>query len=139
MGVSRPSNESTKPGIVPSQAPAPIRPRQRALKLAEITKPLTPELNDSMARSAFQRVLKAERIAMLGGVAATRQKILASLATLFSGDFKNRMLFTLLIICFIIFLNAFCFHLQLWWNTSSPILALASNSLSHGFTKNTRW
>lgn len=92
--VTKTPAESTKTGIVP-QVPVPIRTRQRALKLAEITKPLTPEMNDVMARSALQRVLKAERTAMLGGVAATRQKILASLATLFSGEFKNRMLFTI--------------------------------------------
>jgi hypothetical protein len=49
-------------------------------------------MNESMARSALQRVLKAERTAMLGGVAANRQKIIASLATLFSGDFKDRKL-----------------------------------------------
>lgn len=81
-------SELAKPGVV--QPPVQIRPRQRALKLAEIAKPLTPQMNESMARSALQRVLKAERAAMLGGVAANRQKILASLATLFSGDFKDR-------------------------------------------------
>ena len=70
--------------------PAPVRPRQRALKLPEITKPMTKEMNDSMALSALRRVLKAERVAMLGGVASIRQKLLASLATLFCEDFKNR-------------------------------------------------
>lgn len=84
--------EPPKPGVAPIQPPVQIRARQRALKLAEISKPLTPQMNETMARSALQRVLKAERIAILGGVAANRQKILASLATLFSGDFKDRKL-----------------------------------------------
>lgn len=84
--------ESAKPGVASIQPAVQIRARQRALKLAEIAKPLTPQMNESMARSALQRVLKAERTAMLGGVAANRQKILASLATLFSGDFKDRKL-----------------------------------------------
>lgn len=84
--------ESAKPGVASIQPPVQIRARQRALKLAEIAKPLTPQMNESMAHSALQRVLKAERTAMLGGVAANRQKILASLATLFSGDFKDLVL-----------------------------------------------
>ena len=84
--------EKAKTGAQPPTAnvPVQVRPRQRALKLAEITKPMTPEMNDFMARSALQRVLKAERVAMLGGVASIRQKLLATLATLFSEDFKNR-------------------------------------------------
>ena len=84
--------EPAKPGMAQIQPQAQSRARQRALKLAEIAKPLTPQMNESMARSALQRVLKAERTAMLGGVAANRQKIIASLATLFSGDFKDRKL-----------------------------------------------
>ncbi|XP_046643772.1 symplekin-like [Daphnia pulicaria] len=85
----RDGDDPAKPGIAQIQPQVQIRARQRALKLAEIVKPLTPQMNESMARSALQRVLKAERTAMLGGVAANRQKILASLATLFSGDFKD--------------------------------------------------
>lgn len=88
----RDGDDPAKPGIAQIQPQVQIRARQRALKLAEIVKPLTPQMNESMARSALQRVLKAERTAMLGGVAANRQKILASLATLFSGDFKDRKL-----------------------------------------------
>ena len=82
--------ESSKTGSFPS-APASTQGRRpRALKLTEITKQLTPQANESLARSALQRVLKAERTAMLGGVAAIRQKIIASLAALFSEDFKDR-------------------------------------------------
>ena len=84
------ASEPAKPGVMPVQPPLQIRPRQKALKLSEITKPMTPQMNETMARSALQRVLKAERTAMLGGVAANRQKILASLATLFSNGFKDR-------------------------------------------------
>lgn len=43
-----------------------------------------------MSRSALQRVLRAERSAMLGGVATIRQKIISSLASLFSDDYKDR-------------------------------------------------
>lgn len=82
--------EPAKLGVLPIQPPVQIRSRPRALKLTEITKPLAPQMNETMARSALQRVLKAERSAMLGGVAAIRQKVLASLATLFSDDFKDR-------------------------------------------------
>ena len=85
----RDNDDGEKAKPVPNIA-APVRPRQRALKLAEITKPMTPEMNDSMALSALRRLPKAERVAMLGGVASIRQKLLASLATLFCEDFKNR-------------------------------------------------
>lgn len=67
----------------------PSRPRMRALTLAEITKPLSSSMNETLAKSALQRVLKSELTAMHAGVANTRQKIISYLATLFSEDFKD--------------------------------------------------
>lgn len=88
-------NEPPKPDAPPVQPVAlPVRPKQRPMKLAEMTKPLSPQANLKLAKAALGRLLKAERTAMLGGMAATRQKILASLVTLFPDDFRNRkMLF----------------------------------------------
>lgn len=79
--------EQAKPSV-PLQLPS-SRVKQRQLKLTEITKPLSPQINESIAQSAFQRILKAERTAMLAGVLTVRQKILSSLATLYSEDLKD--------------------------------------------------
>ena len=62
------------------------------MKLSEMAKPLTPQMNQTMAVAALQRVLKAERTAMLGGVATVRQKIIASLASMFSEDLMHSTL-----------------------------------------------
>lgn len=79
-----------RPGAPTTQPTVPTRPRQRAMKLSEMTKPLSPQANVNLAKAAFNRLLKSERTAMLGGMATTRQKILASLVTLFADDFRER-------------------------------------------------
>ena len=63
--------------------------RQRPIKLTEMARQLTPETNQSMALSALNRILKSERTAIHGGVASVRQKIISSLATMFSQDFSK--------------------------------------------------
>jgi len=78
----------TKPDVASIPVP-PTRPRVRALTLAEITKPLSSATNETLAKSALQRVLKSELTAMHAGVANTRQKIISYLAALFSDDFKD--------------------------------------------------
>jgi len=83
------NTEPESVGKAPSTAP---KSRPRPMKLTEMVKPLTPQMNQSMAVAALQRVLKAERTAMLGGVATVRQKIIASLATLFSEDLMDSTL-----------------------------------------------
>ena len=83
------NTEPESVGKAPSIAP---KSRPRPMKLSEMAKPLTPQMNQTMAVAALQRVLKAERTAMLGGVATVRQKIIASLASMFSEDLMHSML-----------------------------------------------
>lgn len=51
---------------------AKARSRLKALKLAEVTKPLSREVKQKMLLMAVQRILNAEKIAVLGGVSAVR-------------------------------------------------------------------
>lgn len=85
-----PDENEPKAVAVPAQPSLPVRARQRPMKLSEMTKPLSSKENANLAKAALGRLLKAERTAMLGGVAALRQKILASLVTLFAEDFRER-------------------------------------------------
>lgn len=51
---------------------AKARSRLKALKLAEVTKPLSKELKERMLLMAVNRILLSEKTALLGGVAAVR-------------------------------------------------------------------
>ena len=86
--ATAPGSEPLKHGAAPGVQ---SRIRQRPLKFSEMTKQLSPQMNDSMALSALNRLLKSERTAMLGGVASIRQKILSALASIFAKDFKTVM------------------------------------------------
>lgn len=77
-----------KPDVASIPVPQ-TRPRMRALTLAEITKPLSSTMSETLSKSALQRVLKSELTAMHAGVANTRQKIISSLPALFSEDCQD--------------------------------------------------
>lgn len=51
---------------------AKARSRLKALKLAEVTKPLPKEIKEQMLLMAVNRILLSEKTAVLGGVAAVR-------------------------------------------------------------------
>lgn len=53
---------------------AKARSRLKALKLAEVTKPLPKETKERMLLMAVNRVLLAEKTAVLGGVSSIRYK-----------------------------------------------------------------
>ena len=72
------------------QAQAPPMKRQRPMKVTEMAKPLTAEARAALSASALKRLLGAERAAMLGGVATVRHKVVASLATIFTQELKDR-------------------------------------------------
>ena len=62
----------------------------KMLKLSEVTKPLASDTRDRMVLSAVQRILNAEKAAVVGGVPAVRNKIVATLAASLSQDKKSR-------------------------------------------------
>ncbi|XP_015610116.1 symplekin [Cephus cinctus] len=68
------------------------RNRLKALKLSEVTKPLSKEIREKMLLMAVNRILQAEKIAVHGGVAPVRSKILTTLAATFNPYIKEAVL-----------------------------------------------
>lgn len=71
---------------------AKARNRLKALKLTEVTKPLSKETKERMLLMAVNRILLSEKTAVLGGVAAIRSKILTTLAATFNPYIKEAVL-----------------------------------------------
>ncbi|XP_047365188.1 symplekin isoform X2 [Vespa velutina] len=71
---------------------AKARNRLKSLKLSEVTKPLTKEGKETMLLMAVNRILIAEKVAVLGGVSAVRSKILTTLAATFNPYIKEAVL-----------------------------------------------
>jgi symplekin len=65
---------------------------KKSLKLAEITKRLSPEESSRQMTKAVERILKAERVALLGGVSEARVKIITTLAARFPTSLKSSVL-----------------------------------------------
>ena len=65
---------------------------KKSLKLTEITKRLSPEESSRQMTKAVERILKAERVALLGGVSETRVKIITTLAARFPTSLKSSVL-----------------------------------------------
>ena len=64
----------------------------RTLKLTEVTKPISESGKKAMILSAVQRILKAEKAAVAGGIPDVRSKIITTLAATFSMDVKSILL-----------------------------------------------
>ena len=64
----------------------------RTLKLTEVTKPISESGKKAMILSALQRILKAEKAAVAGGVPDVRNKIITTLAATFSMDVRGTLL-----------------------------------------------
>ncbi|KAG7207725.1 hypothetical protein KM043_009341 [Ampulex compressa] len=71
---------------------AKARNRLKALKLSEVTKPLSKEVKERMLLMAVNRILLCEKTAVFGGVAAVRSKILTTLAATFNPYIKEAVL-----------------------------------------------
>ena len=65
---------------------------KKTLKLAEITKRLSSEETMRQMTKAVERVLKAERVAFVGGVSEERVKIITTLAARFPANLKTIVL-----------------------------------------------
>jgi symplekin len=65
---------------------------KKTLKLAEITKRLTSDETTRQMTKAVERVLKAERVAFVGGVSEERAKIITTLAARFPANLKTIVL-----------------------------------------------
>ena len=65
---------------------------KKSLKLTEITKRLSPDETASQMTKAVERVLKAEKVALLGGVSDSRVKIITTLAARFPTHLKTSVL-----------------------------------------------
>ncbi|KAK3928171.1 Symplekin [Frankliniella fusca] len=70
----------------------PLKQKARALKLAEITRPLSQEMKTKMCLSAVKRILNAEKTAVFGGVNAIRNKIIVTLASTYNSDVRGDIL-----------------------------------------------
>ncbi|XP_026294194.1 symplekin [Frankliniella occidentalis] len=70
----------------------PLKQKARALKLAEITRPLSQEMKTKMCLSAVKRILNAEKTAQFGGVNAIRSKIIVTLASTYNSDVRGDIL-----------------------------------------------
>lgn len=66
--------------------------RVRAVRLADMTKPLGPLEKNQMMAGALRRILKAEKTAKVGGVCPKRTKIIASLVTQCPQDLKRMVM-----------------------------------------------
>merc|ERR1719474_1615127 len=64
----------------------------RTLKLTEVTKPISESGKKAMILSAVQRILKAEKAAVAGGIPDVRSKIITTLAATFSMDVRGTLL-----------------------------------------------
>ena len=62
----------------------------KMLKLSEVTKPLSVDTRQKMVVGAVQRILSAEKAAVVGGVPGVRNKIIATLAASLSEDKQAR-------------------------------------------------
>merc|ERR1719402_1338284 len=86
--------DSSKPVV--KLTPAGLNKRMgkkiQTLKLAEITKPLSDTTKKTMILNAIQRILKAERSAIVGGIPHVRHKIITTLAAQFTQDIKGILL-----------------------------------------------
>ncbi|XP_015126326.1 symplekin [Diachasma alloeum] len=71
---------------------AKARNRVKVLKLNDVTKPLAKETKEKMLLMAVNRILKAEKSAVFGGVAGVRSKILTTLAATFNPYIKEAVL-----------------------------------------------
>jgi hypothetical protein len=65
---------------------------KKTLKLAEITKRLSSDETTRQMTKAVERVLKAERVAFVGGVSEERAKIITTLAARFPANLKTIVL-----------------------------------------------
>lgn len=71
---------------------AKTRNRVKLLKLAEVTKPLVKEAKEKMILMAVTRILRAEKSAIFGGIAAVRAKVLTTVAATFNPFVKEAVL-----------------------------------------------
>ncbi|XP_058793524.1 symplekin [Phymastichus coffea] len=71
---------------------AKARSRVKALKLSEVTKPLTNNIRDKMLLMAVDRILGTEKSVIIGGVSNIRLKILTTLAATFNPYVKELIL-----------------------------------------------
>jgi len=94
MTTDREADSSDKPKV--KLTPAGLTGRKgrsgKTLKLSEITKPLSDGAKKTMILNAVQRILKAEKAAVIGGISGVRNKIITTLAATFSADIKGVLL-----------------------------------------------
>ncbi|KAK3581424.1 hypothetical protein CHS0354_016286 [Potamilus streckersoni] len=67
----------------------PVRRGVKQFKLSAVTQPLSNDTMDLLTRQALQRILKAERAAVVGNALPARTKLIASLVSLCGGELKH--------------------------------------------------
>ena len=95
VGRQTEPDEKDKPAAV-KLTPAGLTSRKskagKALKLSEVTKPLSVETRQAMVLAAVKRILGAEKSAVVGGVPGLRNKIISTLAASLSMEIKTALL-----------------------------------------------
>merc|ERR1719315_416128 len=86
------SNDKPKVKLTPAGLTSRKGRSGKTLKLSEITKPLSDGAKKTMILNAVQRILKAEKAAVIGGISGVRNKIITTLAATFSADIKGVLL-----------------------------------------------
>lgn len=66
-----------------------MKQRAKAFKLQEITKPLSKEVKEKFLLDCVQRVLKAEKVSIMGGVSAQHRRILIVLGSSFNATIRE--------------------------------------------------
>lgn len=66
-----------------------MKQRAKTLKLQEITKPLPKELKEKLLLDCVQRVLKAEKVSIMGGVSAQHRRIMIVLGSSFNATVRE--------------------------------------------------
>ncbi|KAK7863952.1 hypothetical protein R5R35_012453 [Gryllus longicercus] len=97
-GIIEKDKEAVKAGsLMPGMTSTKLtKQRIKTLKLSEITKPLEPEARGEMLAATVRRILRSEKPALLGGVAAVRNKIITTIAATYDDLVRREVLYFLL-------------------------------------------
>jgi symplekin len=69
-----------------------MKPRIKSLKLQDVTKALTRDVKNQFLVNAVQRILRADRTSIVGGVSFKRRRILTVLASTFTKSVRDEIL-----------------------------------------------
>jgi symplekin len=87
--AAKKSKVTLQPAGMSSGGGSRMSSRARAVRLADMTKPLLMEERKAMVAASVRRIFKAEKASGIAGVPDVRFKVLTSLAAMYSSDLKS--------------------------------------------------